>query len=153
MYLFLHMLWKFQTQRTLKVRSLGHVKWPHLRKVLILVIATPNDRSPWNFERLIIITVSIKCISRNFYIGDPRSGQFCDLSFICQCEKIERSLFWTKTIWNTLKPPVRCRLDILKRNIATSDPSCRRGHFRSWKLTSSFSEITFGRQARAMKTP
>ena len=35
----------------------------------------------------IFVMVSIKCISRNFDIGDLRSGQFCDLSIISQWEK------------------------------------------------------------------
>ena len=45
--------------------------------------------------------------------------------------------------FETLKHRVTGRLDTLSRNIATSDPSsCRQGHFRSWKTTSSFSAIT-----------
>ena len=68
--------------RSLKVRSPGNVKWPHLsKKVRMLVIATPIAWSPWNFQQLIFIgLVSIKCISRNFHVLDPRSGQFCNLS-------------------------------------------------------------------------
>ena len=112
----------------------------------MFVKATPTEQLPWNFQRLLQTTVSIKCISQNFDIGDLRSGQFCDLSIISQWEKNERRLFWKKTIRNTLKHRVTGRLDTLSRNIATSDPSaCRQGHFRSWKVTSSFSAITFDR--------
>ena len=58
----------------------------------------------------------------------------------------ERSLFSLKTNRNALKHRVTGRLDTLSQNIATSDPSpCRQGHFRSWKVTSSFSAITFDR--------
>ena len=135
----LHM-WRFQVPGC--PRS-GHqvTPWPHFRKkVSMLVIA---GRSPWNFQRLVSVTVSIKCISRNFDIADL-PGQFYDLSIISQWEEIERCLFWTKIIRNTLKHRVTGRTDTLNRNTATSDPSsCRRGHFRSWKVTSSFSAITF----------
>ena len=58
-------------------------------KVSTFVIAAPNDRSPWNFQRLVSVTVSIKYASRNFDIGDPRSGQICDLLILSQWEKIE----------------------------------------------------------------
>ena len=48
--------------------------------------------------------------------------------------------------FKTLKHRVRGRIDTLSRNIATDDPSsCHQGHFRSWKVTSSFSGITFDR--------
>ena len=133
--------------RSLTVRSLGHVKWPSSEKVWMLVsrhIATSNARSPWNFQRLISVAVSIKRLSRNLNFRDPRSDQCCDLSIISQCDKNERRLFWKKTIRNILKHRVTGRLDTLSRNIATSDPSpCRQGHFRSWKITSSFSAVTF----------
>ena len=117
--------------RPLKVRSPGHVKWPHFRKVCMLVIATPTDWSHRNFQRLIPVVVSIKRISRNFYIGNLRSEQFCDLSIISQWEKNERH-FFNKTIRNTLKHQITGRLDTLSRNIATSGPSSfRQGHGRS----------------------
>ena len=116
----------------------------------MLARAKPNDRSTWNFQQLISVTVSIKCISGNFDIDNIRSGQFCDLSIISQWEKIEWRLFRTKTIHNTLNHLVgdigMYVLDTLSRNIATSDPSsCRQGQFRSWKVTGSFSAITFDR--------
>ena len=51
-----------------------------------------------------------------------------------------------KTIRNTLKHLFTGRLYTLSRNIAANDPSpCRQGHFRSWKVTSSFLTITFDR--------
>ena len=113
----------------------------------MFVNATQTERLPWNFQRLLQAKVSIKCISQNFDIGDLRSGQFFDLSIISQWEKNERRLFWTKkNIQNTLKHRFRDRIDTLSRNIATDDPSsCHQGHFRSWKVTSSFSGITFDR--------
>ena len=66
---------------SLKVRSPGHVKWLHLRKKKFECSSnnyTLNARSPWNFQRLICVTVSIKSVSQNFHISDLRSGQFCD---------------------------------------------------------------------------
>ena len=60
--------------------------------------------------------------------------------------EIERRLFWTKATRNTLKYRVKDWLDTLNRNIATSDPfSYRRGYFRWWKVTSSFSAKIFHR--------
>ena len=54
--------------------------------------------------------------------------------------------FEQKNIKNTLKHRVKGKLDTLSRNIAADDPSsCHQGHFRSWKVTSSFSGITFDR--------
>ena len=73
-----HVVKKFGP-RSRKFRSPGHVKWPHLIKVGMFVKATPTERLPWNFQRLLQVTVSIKCISQNFDVGDLRSGQFCDL--------------------------------------------------------------------------
>ena len=106
------------------------------------VIATPTERLPGNFQRLIQVLVSSKCIYDNFDIGDLRSGQFCDL--LSQWEKIERRLFWTKRILNTLKHRVVGRLVSLNWKIVISDSSSLpQGHFRSWKVTSSFSAITF----------
>ena len=53
---------------------------------------------------------------------------------LSQWEKIERRLYCTKTIRSTLKHRFTYILDILNRNIATSDPSlCHRGHLKSWK--------------------
>ena len=44
--------------RSLKVRSPGHVKRHHLRKVWMLVIVTLNDWSHLNFQRLIALTAN-----------------------------------------------------------------------------------------------
>ena len=127
---FPHMLWKFQTQATQGQVTRSRQVTSHQKKVWTLVIATPNDWSTWNFQRLISLTVSIKCIVRNLDIGDARSGRFCDLS-ITYLDVIYRRLFWTKIIWNTLKHRVTVELDTLNQNIATSYPStCRVGHFR-----------------------
>ena len=94
------------------------------------------------------IRISIyKILSWNFHIGDSRSGQFCDPSiwYKPMGEKWKR-LFWTKSMRNTFKHQVTGRLDTLNQTIATSDPSpCCQGHFRSWKVTGSFSAITFDR--------
>ena len=77
----------------------------------------------------------MKCISQNFDIGDLRSGQFCDLFIASQWEKIEKRLFWTKPIPNTLNHWVTGRIHTLNRKIATSesvtpphDPKVISGH-------------------------
>ena len=72
---FPHMLWKFQTQFTQgQITRLRQVTLPHTK--LMIFIARPTERLPWNFQRLIQETVSIKCIPQNCDIGDLRSGQF-----------------------------------------------------------------------------
>ena len=83
----------------------------------------------------------MKRISRNFDIGDLRSGQFCDLSIISQWEKNERRLFARKP-FKTLKHRITGRIDILSRNIVTGDPSCRQGH-EGHEGHQQFSGITF----------
>ena len=103
--------------------------------VWIFVITIPDARSPWNLQQLISALLSIKCISLNFNVLDPRSDQFYDLSIISQWEKNERRLFWNKTIGKTHKHQVIGRLDTLSRNIITSDPrsvtNVTSGHERS----------------------
>ena len=129
-------------------RSGHHVTSSDLtsQKVWMLVKATPTEWLPWNFQRLISVPVSMKDISRNFYIGDLRSGQFCDLSIVSQWEKNERRLLDENHSKHYETSCYRCRIDTLSRNIVTGDPlSCRQGHIWSWKVTSSFSAITFDR--------
>ena len=102
------------------------------------VIATPNDRSPRNFQRLISVMLSMKCISRNFYIDDQVRSIMRPLHYKSMGENV-RSLLWTKAIRNALKNRVTGRIDSQSRYIAISDlSSCRQGHFRSWKVTSFF---------------
>ena len=70
-----------------KIPDSGHLRSGHQvtssaltsEKVWILVTVAPNHQSPWNFQRFISLTVSIKYLARNFDIGDLRSGQFCNL--------------------------------------------------------------------------
>ena len=82
--------------------------------VWMVVIANPTDRSPWSFQRLIWVTVCIKCISRKFEIDEVRFGQFCALSIISQWEKIE-NLFWTNAILTRFKHRFTGKFDILNR--------------------------------------
>ena len=60
-----------------------------------------------------------------FWFRWPKVRSICYLSMKCQWEKIERSLFGTKAILNTLslKRQVTGRIDTLNRKIATSAPS------------------------------
>ena len=71
-YFFPHMLWKFH-----KVRSPGHVKWPHLIKSYIgcqsytdWTIALKHSAIDRDIH--FIVPVSIKCMSQNVDIGDLR---------------------------------------------------------------------------------
>ena len=139
--------------RSCKFGSPGDDKWPHLIKCLNdrQSYTTPTEWLPWNFQWLIRITVSIKFISQNYYIGDFRSGQFCELSM---GENWKR-LFWTKSILNTIKHQGTGKIHTLNRKITPSDPSSwPQDHFRSWKVTGSFSTITFDiDQLKQWKTP
>ena len=102
---------------SLKVRSPGHVKGLHFRKkVWMLVIATPTDRSSWNFLRMISVTVSIKCIPRNFDIVELRLSQFCDLSV---GRKLKSASFGRKS-FETLKHRITGRLDTMNTNTNTT---------------------------------
>ena len=91
------------------ISDLGHSRSGHQftssgltsEKVWMLVIATPIGRSPRNFQRLISVTVSRKCIARNFDIDDLRSGQVCDLFIMLVGEKWKTPLL-EKTIRNSL---------------------------------------------------
>ena len=81
------------------------------------------------------------------------AGQFCGISHYKSTEKIERRLFWTKTIRNTLKHWVTGRLDTLHRKFANSDPphvtEVTSGHERSPAVFG----ITFDGDKLEMKTP
>ena len=114
----------------------------------MLVKATPTKRLPWKCQRFISVPVSMKHISRNFDLCDLRSGQFCDLSIIHKStgEKWMAPLLDENHSKHSETSFYRPRLDILSQNIVTGDLSCRQGHFRSWKVTSSFSTITFDKE-------
>ena len=84
--------------RSLKVRSPGHVKWPHLRKRF----NARHSYTEWLFIKLlwlISLTVSIKCI-----LGILISVTQCQVNFatapseISQWEKMKRRLFLDKTL-------------------------------------------------------
>ena len=88
----------------------------------MLVIATPTERLPRNFQQLIQVTVeAIKRLSQNWDIGDLRSGQICALSIIKQWQKNEGWLFWTKNSLNTLKHRLTGKIDTLNRKIVTGE--------------------------------
>ena len=65
-----------------QVRSPGQVTWPSFKNVCNHTMATVNVGSVWNLQGCIVISVPIKCMPRNFYPGDLRSGQFHDLPII-----------------------------------------------------------------------
>ena len=96
-------------------------------KVWILVKATPNDRSPWNFQRLISLTVSMQRISRNFDIGNLRSGQVYDLSIINQFKRKMKGTSFVRIPFETLSniwlqvgltPWVRVLRPVIPRHVA-----------------------------------
>ena len=116
--------------------------------VWMLVKSTPNARSPWNFERLISLPVSIKRWSWNFDIRDPRSGQLCDLSIKSQWEKKWKAHL-LKEKHETLSD-IGLQVDLtpwvgILRTLTNDPQTCRQGHFGSWNGTSSFSAIIFDR--------
>ena len=89
-----------------------------------------NDWLPWNFQRLIQVVVSIKCLSQKVDIVHLRSGQCCALSII------------PKSIGENWKAPLleeyhskHSQTSGYRKAFATIDPySCPRGHRRSWKI-------------------
>ena len=91
--------------RSLKVRSPAHVKWPHLTKSLYVLKATPTEPSPWNVQRLIHVTISIKCLYQNLDISDLRSDQFCDFSINKLTRQVVEGIFcpplvFLQQLWN-----------------------------------------------------
>ena len=84
--------------------STGHFKWPHLRKSLNAC----HSYTDWPIA-LKLSTIDIRHSIYKMYVS--------------QWEIIQRRLFRTKTIQNTLKQRVAGRLDTLNPKIATSDPS------------------------------
>ena len=141
-HLFIHLFWP----RLLKVRSPGHIKWPHLRKVWMLVLALATKWSPQNFQRLIQVTIStiythisIECISQNCDIGDLRSCHFCDLSIFSQWVKNERCLI-DPELENCYQWPLLMSLR----------PEVTSGHARSPAV---FGQCLVYRHAREIQTP
>ena len=67
------------TERVKKLSDPGHSRSGHQapssdltsEKVWMLVITTPNGRSTWSLQRLISVTIAIKCLSLNFDVGNP----------------------------------------------------------------------------------
>ena len=53
-----------------------------LKKVPNHAMATVNVGSVWNWQDCLVISVSTKCMPKNVYPGDLRSGQFRDLPII-----------------------------------------------------------------------
>ena len=132
--------------RSLKVRSPSHVKWPHLRKSLNV----RHSYTEWPIS-LKLSAINIRTSIYETYISEfwyrwPKVRSILPpLHYKSMGEKWKAPLL-KENHSKTLKHRVTSRLDTLSRNIQTSDPSaCRQGHFRSWKVTSSFSAITFDR--------
>ena len=80
---FTHILSKFHTHVTQGQVTKSRQVTSSQKKSLDVrhSIATPNDWSPWTFQRLISVRVSIKCRYLNVDIAYPMSGQFCDLYY------------------------------------------------------------------------
>ena len=147
------MLWKFQTQVTQgQVTRSRQVTSTHKK-----FLNVPQRYTDWTIALKLSAIATSRSIYKlyisefryrwpNFDIGDLSVRSILWPLHYKSIGKNERRLFWTKTMKNTLKHRIRGGLDTLSRNIATDDPSsCHQGHFRSWKLTNSFSGITFGR--------
>ena len=67
--------------------------------------ATTTERLPWNLQRLIQVTVAIKCtyISEVWYRWPKVRSILWPLQIISHWNNIESCLFWTNAILNTLK--------------------------------------------------
>ena len=95
----------------------------------------------WNFWNLMRSSVPTKLIFRIFYIGDLRSGLFCDLPIISQLAKKSASLYllWRKPIW--VESYLIGHLRTIRVKICIAYPS--KGHLRSPEVTNRHLPITF----------
>ena len=108
--------------RSHKVRSPGHVKWPHLRKRLNARPSYTEWRVTWK-----LLGIDVRNSIYNMHISEhwyrwPKVRPILRSFHYKSTGNIERRLFLTKTIRDTLKHRVTGRFDTLNRNIATSDP-------------------------------
>ena len=55
---------------------------PTSKNICDFTVTTVLKGSTWNLQGVIRVSVPTKRMSRNFYFGDLRSGQFCDLHII-----------------------------------------------------------------------
>ena len=96
----------------------------------------------WNFRNMMRSSVPTKRISRVFfYIGDLRSGHFCDLPIISQWAKKKTPLYllWSKPIW--VESYRIGQLRTIRVKICIAYPS--KGHLRSPEVTNRHLPITF----------
>ena len=141
-----YFLWKFRTQVTQgQVTRSRQVTPPHHRKTLNVRHSYTEWPITLKLSAIDIRTSIYETISEFWYRWPKVRSILRPLHYKSMGEN-ERRLFCTKTIQNTLKHRITGRIDFLSRNIVTGDPSSsRQGHFRSCKVTSSFSAITFDR--------
>ena len=93
------------------------------------VTATVVERKIWNFHDLVYYQVPTTCISRIFYIGDLRSGQFRDLPIISQWGKNSNASNTDQICSNCSKPRSIRLLLMTSVQLCICDP--RKGHWRS----------------------
>ena len=109
--------------RPRNVRSPGHVKWH-----LIISLNARQSYTDWIITlKLLAIDTSNSTykmyISEFWYWWPMVRSIVWPLHYLIQWEKIEKRLFWTTAILNTLKHRFTGRIDTLNRKSATSDPS------------------------------
>ena len=95
----------------------------------------------WNFQNMMKSSVPTKRISWIFYIGDLRSGHFCDLPIISRWAKKLTLLYllWRKRFW--VEPWSIGHLWTIRVKNCISYPS--KGHLRSPEVTNRHLPITF----------
>ena len=85
--------------RSGQIRTLAQVSWPSFKKVRNHAVATVNVGSVRNLQDYLVISVPIKCMPKNFYPDDLRSGQFRDLTI--------RSLWWNMKMLPVSHKPIK----------------------------------------------
>ena len=123
-----------------------HVKWPHIRKSFNARHSYTDRPIALRLDSTDLIRKYLNISISEFWYWWPKVRLiFRPLHFKSMGENW-KAPFLTKTILNTLKHQVTGRLDTLNRKIAINDPSsCRWGHLRCCKVTSSLLAITCDR--------
>ena len=139
--------------RSPKVRSPGHVKWPHLRKSLNAChsyIHWPVALKQSGFD--IRNSIYTTFISEFGYLWSKVRSILRPLHYKLMGWNWKASLL-DENHSKHFKHRVTGKINTLNRHMVTSDPFlCHRGHFGLRKVTSSFSAIILI-QAIVMKTP
>ena len=109
-------------------------------------MTTIFEISIWNFQELIKESVPTKLIYRNFDFGDPRSGQFWDLTAIRQWENVHMPPFPKVRVAKCYLSQYILTLGHSRWPVSSFDPMTPpSGHLRSYEVTFAFLPLPFDR--------